>query len=99
MKRFIVACAALFLAQASIAAEKDTVDRYNRSCIACHASGAAGAPIAFRAEVWAPRLEKGMATLVKNSVSGINAMPPKGMCFDCTDEDFEALINYMSAPK
>jgi cytochrome c5 len=28
----------------------------------------------------------------------MNAMPPKGMCFDCTDEEYQALIEYMAAP-
>jgi len=36
--------------------------------------------------------------LVKAVNTGLNAMPPKGMCFDCSDEDYAALITYMSTP-
>lgn len=39
-----------------------------------------------------------MDALVASVKSGLNAMPPKGMCFDCTDEDYVALITYMSSP-
>ena len=50
------------------------------------------------AEAWAPRVAKGMDALLASVNAGLNAMPPKGMCFDCTDADYTALIQYMSAP-
>ena len=78
------------------AADEQTITLYNQSCIACHASGAAGAPRTGDTKAWAPRLEKGMDTLVEHTREGFNAMPPKGMCFDCTDEDYVALINFMA---
>jgi cytochrome c5 len=74
-------------------------DRYGKTCAVCHASGAAGAPKTGDAAEWAPRLEKGMDTLVQSVDKGMNAMPPKGMCFDCSADDFKALIEYMAAPK
>ncbi|CAN0342134.1 unnamed protein product [Chrysoparadoxa australica] len=40
-----------------------------------------------------------MDVLVANAKNGIRAMPPTGMCFDCSDEDFKALIEYMAKPK
>ena len=69
---------------------------YNRSCVSCHASGAAGAPRTYDLSAWALRLEKGMQELVKNTREGYQGMPPKGLCFTCTDEEFEALIVYMA---
>ena len=90
------------MALASISAqatEQAIVDKYNKSCIACHASGAAGAPVTGNAEQWAPRMEKGMDVLVANVANGMNAMPPKGMCNDCSDDDFKALIEHMAMPK
>jgi cytochrome c5 len=39
-----------------------------------------------------------MDALVASVNKGLNAMPPKGMCFDCTDADYAALIQYMSEP-
>lgn len=72
---------------------------YNQSCIACHASGVAGSPKTGDIAAWAPRLAQGLDVLLKHTKSGLNAMPPKGMCMDCTDEEFTALIQYMSAPQ
>ena len=72
--------------------------KYDKSCKVCHAAGAAGAPKTGDAEAWAPRMAKGMDALVASVNKGLNAMPPKGMCFDCTDADYTALIEYMSTP-
>jgi len=72
--------------------------KYDKSCKVCHAAGAAGAPKTGDVEAWAPRMAKGMDALVASVNKGLNAMPPKGMCFDCTDADYAALIQYMSAP-
>ena len=71
--------------------------KYMASCFACHSTGAAGAPKVgegFAAE-WEPRLEKGMDAMVANSINGLNTMPPKGLCFDCTDDDLRAIVEYM----
>lgn len=97
---------AIFVAVAAVAATisfqadaRDAQELYNKACIACHASGAAGAPIAGNAEAWAPRVAKGMDALLHNVNNGVGAMPPKGMCMDCTDEEFKSLIEFMSAAK
>ena len=75
----------------------DVETTYQMSCFACHGTGAAGAPILGDAEAWAPRMEKGMDAVMANVVNGVNAMPPKGLCFTCTDEDLTALVTYMSS--
>ena len=75
------------------------VDRYNKACTVCHAAGVAGAPKFGSAEDWKPRLAKGVDKLVLSVKNGLNAMPPRGMCADCTDADYKALIQYMSTPK
>src|SRR5210317_2053336 len=72
--------------------------KYDKSCKVCHASGAAGAPKTGDAAAWEPRMTKGMDVLVQSVNNGLNAMPPKGMCFDCTDDDYKALIEYMAKP-
>jgi cytochrome c5 len=82
----------------SAAAEPD-MDKYNKACAVCHAMGVAGAPTAFDEAAWAPRMEKGMDALVTSVKNGLNAMPPMGMCFDCSDDDYKALITYMSTAK
>ena len=84
MRKLIIA-SSIVMAFASLsaqAAEQAVVDKYNKTCIACHASGAAGAPVTGNAEQWASRMEKGMDVLVESADKGLNAMPPKGMCYD-----------------
>lgn len=71
-------------------------DKYNKTCVACHGTGAAGAPKKGDKAAWAPRLKQGEATLLSHIHNGFKAMPPKGMCMDCTDADYKALIKYMS---
>jgi len=96
----ILAAVALSALFASFASADAVEDSYNKTCAICHAAGAAGAPKTGDEKVWKQRIEeKGMDTLVKNANKGINAMPPKGMCFDCSDEDFKALIEYMAKPR
>ncbi len=70
---------------------------YMASCFACHSTGAAGAPKVGpgNAEAWTARVEKGMDVLVTNAISGFNVMPPKGLCFTCTDDDLRAIVQYM----
>lgn len=83
----------------SVGADQEIVSIYQRSCISCHLSGAAGAPKSHDTAAWAPKLEKGMPALVASINNGLNAMPPKGMCFDCSDAQYKELINYMAGPK
>lgn len=79
--------------------DKEIIAIYQRSCISCHLSGAAGAPKSHDAAAWAPKLAKGMDALVASINDGLNAMPPKGLCFDCSDEQYKALVDYMAGPK
>ena len=71
--------------------------KYMASCFACHSTGAAGAPKVGdgMAVEWEPRLEKGLDAVVANTVNGLNTMPAKGLCFDCTDDDLRAIVEYM----
>ena len=70
---------------------------YQRSCASCHTVAATGAPLTGDLPAWAPRLEKGMPTLVGNVMKGFGGMPPAGLCMDCDAAQFEALINFMAA--
>lgn len=72
---------------------------YDRYCSVCHAVGVAGAPKFQDAASWAERTKKPMADLVKSVQNGLNAMPPKGMCNNCSDADFKAAITYMMPKK
>ncbi len=70
-------------------------DIYKASCTACHDSGVAGAPKFGDAAGWEPHIAKGIDTLHTNAVNGINAMPPKGTCADCSDEEVHAAVDYI----
>ena len=83
-------------ADAGAAAEpKSGEEIYNGSCLACHATGAAGAPKVGDAAAWAPRIAQGRDKLLANAINGLNAMPPKGLCMACSDADLQAAIDYM----
>lgn len=64
-------------------------------CSSCHAQKPMiqiAAPRQGMVEDWQPRLEKGGASLFKNCAEGINAMPPRGGCFECTDKQLVLAI-------
>jgi cytochrome c5 len=96
MKKFVFAAALAFVATQASAAPSPVEVKYNKSCAACHGTGAAGAPKKGDKAAWAPRLKQGDAILLKNVKNGIRAMPAKGLCMDCTDADYKALIQFMS---
>ena len=69
---------------------------YQSHCAACHNMGVAGAPKRGDGEAWKPRLALGMDALVKSVTAGKGAMPPGGLCTDCSTEDYQAVIEFMS---
>ena len=96
----VLALMAVVAASLSVNVQAFDVDgKYKQACAACHAAGVAGAPKAFDAAAWKPRLDKGMDTLVSSVTNGLGAMPPRGLCMDCTADQYKALINHMSAAK
>ena len=69
---------------------------YNMTCATCHNIGVAGAPKLGDAVQWAPRVAKGMDVLYASSIDGMPpGMPAKGMCFNCSDDDLMAIVDYM----
>lgn len=72
-------------------------DVYNSKCTACHSTGAAGAPKIGVADDWADRIAKGVDALYTSAISGLNGMPPRGLCMDCTDDELKAAVDYMLA--
>ena len=69
---------------------------YNTVCMACHMTGAAGAPIPG-SDLWAERASKGLEQLAYSAINGINAMPAKGGRVDLSDEEVTAAVEYMLA--
>ena len=74
---------------------RDGATVYNSVCMACHASGAAGAPKEGDKAAWAPRLATGTATLVKNAINGKNAMPAKGGNPDLSEAEVKAAVEHL----
>ncbi|BBB24448.1 cytochrome c, class I [Isorropodon fossajaponicum endosymbiont JTNG4] len=69
---------------------------YTSVCASCHSIGVAGAPKFGVKADWAPRIKRGIADLVKVSISGVGAMPPKGTCMTCSDDELKAAIEHMT---
>jgi cytochrome c5 len=90
-------CASAAVATTVVATGVASVEsNFNKSCATCHNSGVAGAPKYADALAWAPRIEKGMDVLYASTINGLPpAMPQKGMCYSCSDDDLRALVDYM----
>ena len=70
---------------------------YNGACVACHSSGAGGAPVVGDVVAWADRIAKGMDALHQSGLNGVagTSMIARGGCMNCEDEEIIAAVNYM----
>lgn len=68
---------------------------YGGICMACHTTGAAGAPRLGEAADWAARLTKGTDTLYTHAIEGFNAMPAKGGNPALSDDEVKAAVDYL----
>ena len=80
---------------AAVSGPRSGEDVFNKSCTACHSTGAAGAPKVGVAADWTARVDQGMDTLYANAINGVRGMPPKGLCMDCSDDELKATVDYM----
>lgn len=95
MKKVVsVSIAAALLGLMSTAAQAD-FKTYRTACMACHATGAAGAPKTGDKAAWKARIAQGMDTLVTNAIKGKGAMPPKGGRPNLTEADIKSTVAYM----
>ncbi len=84
---------------AAAAGPRSGADVVGKFCSACHSSGVLGAPKVGDADAWQARLDGhggDFDGLLQNAIHGLNAMPPKGTCGDCSDEELLAAIHEMS---
>jgi cytochrome c5 len=74
-------------------------DVYNAACMACHSTGAAGAPKLGDTAAWADRIAKGNDVLYLSGIDGVagTGMMAKGGCMNCSDEEVTAAVDYMVA--
>jgi len=84
---------------------------YQQYCSVCHTSGIANAPKTGSKKDWSPRFNKidSLITQAGGKITeqariehflpvvekGLNAMPPKGTCMTCSNNDLKAAIEYM----
>jgi len=98
MKRIAVGLGALLtMGVASVAMAADGKAVYDKTCVACHATGVANAPKFGDKAAWAPRIATGKAALVASVTNGKNAMPPKAGNTALTADEISAAIDYMTA--
>jgi cytochrome c5 len=94
-----IACAFLLTTSLSVTAQDDAFDAqqtYQATCFACHGTGAAHSPEVGDQIEWEIRMEKGMDTVVQNTISGLNGiMPPRGLCASCSDEQLRDIVEFM----
>ena len=86
-------------AASASAAPRSGEEVYNAACMACHATGAAGAPMLGDVAAWAPRIAKGTNALHDAGINGVagTGMIAKGGCMNCSDEETVAAVDYMIA--
>jgi len=70
-------------------------DIYEHNCKMCHQTGLAGAPKFGNKADWQPRIDQGIDVLLKAAWSGIRAMPPKGNCIQCKEDDIKKTVEFM----
>lgn len=101
MKKLAIASAVLALGIAASAQAEEAPAKYNMYCVGCHATGAAGAPKTGDKEAWDARVTAagGVDGLVASAKKGKNAMPPMGLCADCTDAELKEIVQFMSGSK
>ena len=69
-----------------------------KHCNACHGTGLVGAPKIGDGADWGKRAKEqgGVDGLLAKAITGLNAMPPKGTCLDCSDDELKGAIKKMS---
>lgn len=90
---------ALAVAAPVASAGRSADDIIAKHCSACHVSGLLGAPKVGDTADWQARADAkgGLDGILQTAISGINAMPAKGTCSDCSDDELMSAIKTMSS--
>ena len=88
-------------APAEVAKVVDGEQVYNGACMACHSTGAAGAPKVGDAGAWKARIAQGADVLHKHAIEGFQGsagfMPAKGGQVALSDAEVIAAVDFMAA--
>ena len=75
---------------------RDALSLYQANCANCHDNCTAGAPAPHIQEEWSVRLANGLEDIYLNVLDGVGPqMPPRGLCYDCTDAELRAIVEFM----
>ena len=98
MKKILLVALSLIVGSGVALAEIEAI--VDRHCQACHDAGLAGAPKLDDADSWSPRILSGIDAMTQTVISGKGAMPPRGTCFQCSDDQVRlAVISLISRLK
>lgn len=90
--------AALFVSSVASAADLPNGKAiYDQNCMACHSTGAAGAPKLGDLTAWSARVATGLPALLVSAAKGKGVMPPRGGNAALTDAELKAVVTYMVA--
>jgi len=71
---------------------------FQEFCVACHAKEPridVHAPRIGVSSDWKFRRSRGMPILLKTTINGVGAMPARGGCFECSDDQLRQTIQYI----
>lgn len=71
------------------------VTHYCANCHAEHPIISLGAPLIGQTDDWNPRIKQGLDVLFKHTDEGLNAMPARGGCFECSDKQLMLAVMAM----
>lgn len=93
----VALCGGLWLAGGAAAQPARPGERvYREVCMACHATGVAGAPKFGDRKAWAPLIAEGQAVLTAHGWVGVRGMPARGGDPALSLEGFARATAYMA---
>jgi cytochrome c5 len=95
----VVPVAAIPAAAPAVTAKADGRKVHDTACMACHATGVAGAPKTGDKAAWTPRIAQGANVLHDHAIKGYQGkagvMPAKGGNAALSDDEVRAAVDYM----
>ncbi|MEO0883163.1 MAG: PQQ-dependent sugar dehydrogenase [Pseudomonadota bacterium] len=82
---------------ALVAGQRSGQQVYDLVCSSCHSQALPGMPRLGVKQDWTARLAKGNEALYQSTRLGLNGMPARGLCDDCTDQELVRAVDYMIA--
>ncbi len=64
-------------------------------CTTCQSAGGHLIPQLNDPAAWEERLARGKEALYRHTIEGYGAMPPRGLCETCTDQELKLAVDHM----